>query len=242
MLAVILLVGLASTLTPGQADETVARRNHTLPSSSFDEIIIDGPFDVFLSQSSVKPPSVDFETSSDLHRLILVELVDQHILHIHSKHPLIVHRSIPTYIHFSSPLRRYTIKGTGNTVTNDTAIRTSPDERFVLDNRGTANVALQLDVGEFEAYLFGTGNSRFWGHARERTTINSKGVGDVNAVNLLTKKVKVDSSGVSTVRVAATEDAEIEVTGVSTVYYRLPAGKKPSRATFTGLGHIIRFS
>jgi hypothetical protein len=45
--------------------------------------------------------------------------------------------------------------------------------------------------------------------------------------------------GVSIVRVSATDDVQIEVTGVSSVYYRLPVGKKPSKAISTGLGRIV---
>lgn len=226
-----------------ERNETVLRLSHPLSSTDFDEILIDGAFDVFLSQSiDHSNPTVELETTVYAHRQISVEIVDHHILSIHTKGPLIAHKNIRIYIHFNSPLRRYTIKGTGNTITDENGITMAMDEKFILDNRGTANVAMQLDVYQLDIYLSGTGNSRFWGQVRDEMMLESKGVGDVNAMNLLAKKVFVHSAGVSTVRVAATDDVQIEVTGVSTVYYRLLSGKKPTKEITTGLGQILSVS
>jgi hypothetical protein len=243
MLSTILIIIFTITLTEGQWNETVIRQIRPLPSSFFDEIIIDGAFDVVLSQSNRIPiPIIELETSVDNQKHIVVEILDGHILSIHTKSPLFIHKNINAYICFNPPLRRYTIKGTGNTITDENGISNTGNEKFVLDNRGTANVAMQLNVNEFEIYLSGTGNSRFWGQVREQMILETKGVGDVNAMNLLAKKVKVISAGVSTVRVAATNDVQIEVTGVSTVYYRLTSGKKPSKEISSGLGQIISVS
>ena len=241
----LILIGILSSVRChwNERNETVLRLNHPLSSSFFDEILIDGAFDVFLSQSTeISNPTVELETTVYAHRQITVEILDHHILFIHTKGPLIVHKNIRIYIHFNSPLRRYTIKGTGNTVTDENGITMTTEEKFTLDNRGTANVAMQLDVYRLEIYLSGTGNSRFWGQVRDKMILESKGVGDVNAINLLAKKVYVHSAGVSTVRVAATDDVQVEVTGVSTVYYRLLSGKKPTKEITTGLGQIISVS
>ena len=228
------------SFSQGQANENVIRQARPLPSVSFDEIKIDGVFDVFLSQVEGRSnPSVEIETTADTQKQVLVEMIDNHILFVHMQGPVAVQNNVKAFIRFASPLRRYTVAGTGNTVTDDNGISNRDDDRFVLENRGTANVALQLNVNEFEANLSGTGNSRLWGQVRELAIIKAKGVGDVNALNLPAKEVIVIASGVSTVRVAATGDARIEVTGVSTVYYRLPAGKRPSKAVSTGLGQIV---
>jgi hypothetical protein len=226
-----------------ERNETVLRQIRPLPSPFFDEIIIDGAFDIFLSQSNENSlPTVAIETTVYAQKEIIVEIIDNHILSIHTKGQLIVHKNIHAYIDFNPPLRRYTIKGTGNTITDDNGISNINNEKFILDNRGTANVAMQLNVYQFEIYLSGTGNSRFWGQVREQMILDTKGVGDINAINLLAKKVKVTSAGVSTIRIAASDDVQIEVTGVSTVYYRLLSGKKPSKEITTGLGQIIPVS
>jgi hypothetical protein len=243
MLSSIFIIIVTISLTECQWNETVIRQIHPLSSSFFDEIIIDGSFDVFLHQSNRIPiPTVELETTVNAQKHIVVEILDNHILSIHIKGSLFVHKNINVYIHFNPPLRRYTIKGTGNTITDDSGISNTGSEKFILDNRGTANVAMQLNVNELEVYLSGTGNSRLWGQVREQMILETKGIGDVNAINLLAKKVRVNSAGVSTVRIAATDDIRIEVTGVSTVYYRLPTGKKPSKEMVTGLGQIISVS
>ena len=231
------------SLTKGQLNETIIRQIRPLSSSFFDEIIVDGSFDVFLKQSNRIPlPSVELETAVYVHEHLTVEILDDHILYIHLTSQLVLHKNINAHIHFNPPLRRYTIKGTGNTMTDENGLVNEGDEKFILDNRGTANVAMQLNVNDFEIYLSGTGNSRFWGQVRNNLYLETKGVGDINAMNLMAKKADVYSAGVSTVRVAATEDIRVEVTGVSTVYYRLLSGKKPSKTITTGLGQIIPVS
>ncbi|CAF4919619.1 unnamed protein product [Rotaria sp. Silwood1] len=239
----IIIVTISFTQGLSRLNETVIRQNRPLSPAFFDEIIVDGAFDVFLSQlNGISIPTVEIEVAAYAQKHIVVEILDKHILSIRVKGTLVIHKNINAYIRFNSPLQRYTIKGTGNTKTDDNGLTNTGNEKFVLENRGTANVAMLLNVNEFEFYLSGTGNSRFWGQVREEAMFETKGVGDVNAMNLLTKQVSVYSAGVSTVRVAATDDVQIEVTGVSTIYYRLPAGKKPSKEISTGLGQIIHVS
>ncbi|CAF0981951.1 unnamed protein product [Rotaria sordida] len=223
----------------GQINNTIIRQTRSL-SSSFDEIIVDGAFDIFLSQTSngISTPTVEIETTVDAQNHVIVEIVDNHILSIHIKGPLKVDNNIYAYIRFNSPLRRYTIRGSGNTITDDNGISNDGNDTFVLDNRGTANVAIQLNVNKLEVYFTGTGNSRFSGQVRQQAIFDATGIGDITALDLITKQVKVRAMGISIIRVAATDDVEIEVTGVSSVYYRLPFGKKPSTAISTGLGKI----
>ncbi|CAF0908675.1 unnamed protein product [Adineta steineri] len=237
---IIIYFSLANSLS----NSTVNRQIRPLTSFSFDEIMVDGAFDVYLTQTlnGTSNPTVEIETNPDIQEHIIVEIIENHILSIHIKGPLMINDNIYAYIRFPSPLRRYTIKGTGNTQTDDNGISNQAIDTFILDNRGVANVAMRLNVTKFEVYFTGTGNSRFWGQVRQDALFDAKGVGDINALNLLTKTAHVQSMGVSIVRVSATDDIQIEVTGVSNVYYRLPAGKKPSKAISTGLGKIVPIS
>lgn len=244
MRSCIIIIVIYFTLAQGQSNNTVIRQTRPLTSSSFDEIIIDGAFDIFLSQTSNKTstPIVEIETTVDVQDHVIVEIINNHILSLNIKGSLMFDKNIYAYIRFNSPLRRYTIRGTGNTITDDNGISNEGNDTFILDHRGVANVAIRLNVNEFEVYFTGTGNSRFWGQVRQETTFDAKGVGDINALNLVTKQAKVRAMGVSIIRVAATDDVQIEVTGVSSVYYRLPSGKKPSKAISTGLGKIVPIS
>jgi hypothetical protein len=244
MLFCISIIVISFSLTQGQLNNTVIRQTHPLSSSSFDEIMVNGAFDIFLSQSSNanSTPTVEIETTVDAQNYVIVQIVNKHILSIYINDSLIIDRNIYAFIRFNSPLRRYTIKGTGNTITDDNGISNQGNDTFVLDHRGTANVAIRLDVNELKVYLTGTGNSRFWGQVREQALFDAKGLGDVNAFDLLTKQVKVLATGVSLVRVAATDDVQIEVIGLSNVFYRLPVGKKPSKTVSIGLGKIVSIS
>ena len=227
----------------GQLNDSVVRQTRSLL-STFDEILIDGAFDVFLSQviNTSSTPTVEVETSVDVQAGVIVDIVDSHILSIYIKGPMDMQNNVYLYIRFVSPLRRYTIQGTGNTITDDQGIINEGTEKFVIDNRGTTNLAIRLNVSDFEVHFTGTGNSRFSGQVRRQTTFDAQGVGDIQALDLISHQVKVISTGVCIVRVMAIEDIHIEVTGISHVYYRLTQGKTPTRTISTGLGQIARLA
>ena len=231
-------------LTNGQFNATNIRETRPLSSTIFDEIVIDGAFDVFLSPTTNKSSTatVEIETTIDFQKNVIVEIIDHHILSVRLHGSLHIEKNIYVYIRFPSPLRRYTVKGNGNTLTDDNGIINDDNQVFVVDHRGVGNLAIRLDVSKFEFYFIGTGNSRFWGQVRQQALFNAKGVGDINARNLLTRNADILVTGVSIVRLMATEDLQIEVTGVSSVYYQLPQGKRPSKAISTGLGKIVPIS
>jgi hypothetical protein len=56
-------------------------------------------------------------------------------------------------------LPQYTIKETDNTITDENGLSIAGNDNFILNNRGTANVTLQLDFEELEASLSDTGNT-----------------------------------------------------------------------------------
>lgn len=227
-------------LTIIQVNGDFIRETRPLSSSSFDEIVINGIFDVFLSSNSSS--KVEIETTSDLEKKVIVEIVDNHILSIRLDQVTHINKHINVYIEFSSPLHRYTFKGTGNTVTNEKGISNEDNQVLIVDQRGVGDLNLRLNIFKFEFYLSGTGNSVFSGQVRQQILINAKGVGDINALNLSTKIADVFVKGVNKIQVAATDDLRIDVKGISTVYYRLPNGKTPSKAIATGLGKIVPLS
>jgi hypothetical protein len=244
MLSCILIIVVYFSLVQSQFNNTVIRQTRPLSSPSFDEIIIDGAFDVFLQQvvNRTSTPTVEIQTTVDGQNNVVVEIINNHILSIRIKNQLMIDKHIYAYIRFNSPLHHYTIRGTGNTMTDDNGISNQGNDTFVLDHRGVANVAMRLNVSQFELYFTGTGSSRFWGQVRQQAIFDAKGVGDINALDLSTKQANVRAMGVSIVRVSATDDVQIEATGVSNVFYRLPQGKKPSKIISTGLGKVAPMS
>ena len=240
MFSSILFVIAGISLIQGQVTDPIISKSYSFSPSSFDEIVHDGSFDVTLQQvNGTIAPEVTIETLTSIQKDVTVKILENHILSLSTKNFLVLQKNIVVTIKFNSPLRRYTVRGTGNVVTDEPGLVNNATEKFMLVHQGTANIALNLDVFQFEGYFSGTGNARVWGQVHDQVLISARGVGDINALNLSTKIAHVLSSGVSVVRVAATEDVRIEVTGVSSVYYRLPAGKVPSKAVSMGLGQII---
>lgn len=245
MLFFAMIIVVTCQLTIVRVNGNLIRENRPLSSSSFDEIVIDGVFDVFLTSSSKTNPTskVEIETTTDLQKHVIVEILDNHILSIRLVDVSRVEKHINVYITFpSSSLRRYTFQGTGNSVTDDNGISNEDNQVFAIDHRGVGDLTFRLNVYKLEFDLAGTGNSVFSGQVRQQARFNAQGTGDINALDLSTRTADVLVEGVSTVRVMATEDLQIEVTGISTVHYRLPKGKTPSKAVSTGLGKIVRLS
>ena len=239
MQLVLLLLCLYSTLAER---EMTIRQSRPLSSSLFDEILIDGAFDIYLSQSKagVSSPTVEVETNLDVQPHVMVQIIDEHILSIHLQGSVNLESNIYLSIRFPSPLRRRTIEDTGNLITDDDGIDTSSMDKLVFENRGSMNVALRVNVSEFEYNLTGSGSVRFSGHVREQATLLTKGTGDVYALTLLTKQMKVLATDMHILRIQATEDVQIEVTSNSYVYYKLPARVQASKTISTGLGKILR--
>ena len=244
MLFLGMIVVVICQLTIVQVNGDLIRETRPLSPPTFDEIVINGVFDVFLNPTPKANPSskVEIETTAELQKKVIVEILENHILSIRLDQVSHVEKHINVYIQFPPTLRRYTFQGTGNTVTNENEISNEDNQVFTVDHRGVGELSLRLNVYKFEFNLAGTGNSQFSGQVREQASFNAKGTGDINALNLSTKTADVFVAGLSTVRVAATEDLRIEVTGISTVYYRLPKGKTPSKAKSTGLGKIVPLS
>ena len=224
--------------------EVALPQTRPLSSSLFDEILVDGAFDIYLSQSkpSISSPIVEVETTIDVHPHVIVQILDEHILSIHLQGSVRIESNVYLAIRFRSPLRRLTIEGTGNLMTDDDGIESSGTERLVFDHRGSMNVALRLNVSEFEYSLTGSGSVRFSGQVREQASLLTKGIGDIHALTLLTKQMKVVAMGMHILRIQATEDVQIEVTGNSHVYYKLPLGIQASKTISTGLGKILRLN
>lgn len=222
-------------------DETV-REKRQLSSSTFDEILLDGAFDAFLSQSNTSNfiAFVEIETLQTIQRQVIVEILDQHILSIHINGSVKTESNIYLHICYFSPIRQITVEGRVNILTDDQGIFNAADDALVLEHRGSANIALKLNVNDFEYRLIGTGNSRFHGQIRREAKFLTKGIGDIHAYDLATKRTSIFATGMNIIRVTALEDIQIEVNGATYVYYRLPFGIQPSKTIATGLGTIRR--
>ena len=224
--------------------ESIVRETRTLSSTSFDEIHIDGSFDIFLTQSKSNEsvPTVEIETTLDNQKFIVVQINDNHILSIYINGSLKTEKNIYIYVRFPSPLRRLTIEGLSNIISDDSGIENSDLDKFIFTHRGSATIALRLNISDFEFYCRGTGNSRFSGEIRGQAMIQTEGINDIQALQLSVKKVKVTGMGFNLFRIQATDDIQIEMNGTYHIYYKLPYGIQASKLNGLGLGHISRMT
>jgi hypothetical protein len=240
MLRSILIIATTFALSYGQSGDFI-RVARPLSSPNFDEIIVSGSFDVFLSQNAPNMGStVDVEAPADIQSRIIVEIISGHILSVRVNQNIFVNQAPRVFIRFGGVLRRYTVEGAGNTVSEGNTIVNPTNDKFVIDNQGAANVALQFDVQHFEAVLSGAGQNRFSGQVRQQAKFDVQGARNVDALNLICRRVSVETSGATRVQVSAIDDIAIDASGVSTVLFRLPAGREPSMASTSGVSRIQR--
>lgn len=229
----------------GQLNEEIIRQTRPLSSSFFDEIILDGVFDVFLSQSNMnvdQSSSVDVETTAAAQLQVAVEISDGHILSINVQGVLSVPQNIRVFIQFSGPLRRYIFRGAGATFSNLNGITNPIDAPLILEKSGTANIALVLYVNNLQALITGTGQIHFTGRVGEQSTFNIEGINEVDASKLISTRIIAEVHGTSTLRVVATEDIQINTSGLSKVFYQLQSQREPTRITSNGLATVMRLS
>ncbi|CAF1094866.1 unnamed protein product [Adineta ricciae] len=243
MFSSILILVISCVFVQSQQIQSVVRQNRPLTSPVFDEITIDGAFDVFLIQpNEIANSIVEVETIPSVQQQIIVEVLENHVLSIRTIGNIRVPQNINVHIQLKTPLRRYTFRGTGNTVTHMTGLLNPTNDKLVIEQFGTGNLAMKFNVNFLDYYQTGSGTAQFFGQVRSQLSIINNGVGEVNTLEVITPFVKVLSSGTSVSRIAATNDVDIEVTGVGNVFYQLPSGRVPSKEITTGIGRIVRLT
>ena len=227
----------------GQVGVAAVRETRPLSSPFFDEIHIEGGFDVSLTQLSAGSyPSVEIETTPDAQRQIRVDVVNGHVLSITVLGLLRLDENARVYIRFIGPLLRYTVTGSGGTLTEKNGILTSTAEKLFLERHGSADLSLQLDVPELHAVFSGSANIQLTGQVRGQATFDISGSVEVDAMNLVCQRSTGHSTGSSTLRVTAVEDAQFEATGSAEVFYRLKAPGQARHLSTSGSATITRLS
>lgn len=101
----------------------------------------------------------------------------------------------------------------------------------------TSSLYLELDAVDLQARFLSAASSQLKGRVKDRAVIKYHGVGDVDASQLLCKRIHVDANGLGTVWMTGTEECTIKAEGVSVVKYRC---SNVRHAQLTGLAKIIR--
>ena len=232
----VLMPGVPVSASPSPSSISFTRQVYTFADRVFTRIdLFEGPFNVKLYQNPHPDDnytSVDVETDELMHKNIHIDIVQDQILLIrmNGNSPYMSKPNITLTITYHQ-LNDLHIDGTMN-IRCLNRIRT---DQFRLHHRGSGTIKLKFDGNTLDAYLHSIGLVQLCGHVKERVTIKSVGVGDVRCRSLLTKKIHIISAGIGNIFVRATEEINIILSGISTVYYAGPL-KQQIR---TGSGHIV---
>ncbi|CAF1181494.1 unnamed protein product [Didymodactylos carnosus] len=229
-MALLVLYVLIMTLYHSRSDNIV-RQLHPIGNSQFNEIIVNGVFNVQLIQSESET-SVEIEASKDVQNHFVVDIQNTSILSIRMIPNYSFSSKIIVYIKFKD-LKQYNMENmVGNTNSTN---EIKQNQKFILYSKGTGNVNLKLNVPLFEAHVYTTGQHILNGQVQNEATIVYRGVGDIDALNLVTKKMNVNANGVGNIRIMATDEINIDVSGVTTVFYKGPLNNQKKY----GLGRVV---
>ena len=249
MLATILLVSIHIFAgIHAQKANVIVQQIHSLR-SNFDDILMEGNADLFLSSIAGNRyvrvrqmiPSVVVETTQNCQAEVSLIITEDHILSIRIGRCPDTNEPPKIFIQLTSPIRRCTMIMNENPL-NGTNESTKTEGRLLIQQDGSLSTSLTLDVAMLEAFIEGVGEIQLNGQVRGQTILRVQGSRHLDASKLFCKQLLVDVQGSSTATVVATEDIQISTTGVSGVFYRLPATAQPSRIFSSGLGRAVRLS
>lgn len=202
----------------------------TYPVSSFDEMEIDGVFDIHLTQGDKESVrlSIDdnllpyVQVSNDGGKLIVKweKARNESDNNVHSN----------LYITLKD-LTRLELHTVGKLQTTNT-LRTKSLE---MDLHHVGNSDMELDCGQLEINYSGVGNITLSGRAKT-ADIRCNGVGSLKAFGLAVDVLDLDNNGVVSVEVYAEKEISIESSGVGSVRYRGNATVKKMNAS--GIGKV----
>ncbi len=136
----------------------------------------------------------------------------------------------PTLYIFNPSLRAMYVSGAVTIDNSDTIT----GESFRLDVSGAGDVDLTLDVKRFDSDMSGAANLRLSGNAEE-ADVSISGAGDIDALNLQTKRARIALSGVGSASISCSDELDASVSAVGSLTYR---GSPTVRQSIVGVGSI----
>ncbi|GAB3542251.1 head GIN domain-containing protein [Pontibacter brevis] len=179
--------------------------------SNFRGINVSGGFAVEITQGNQK--SLRLEADENLLDNIKTE-VRNGVLHIYNEDGVTTKKGMKAYITLRE-LSSIDISG-GVKVEGKSPIKT---DALKLDMSGASKVILDINTNELDADMSGASKVELVGRA-DRLSMDMSGASKVEAADLQAKRVKVEASGASKVRVHATESLDINASGATSVAYK----------------------
>lgn len=196
--------------------------------SDFNGIKVSGGFAVEIKQGSNE--SLQIEAEENLMDNIRTE-VKNNVLHIYSEGNINSKKGMKAYVTVKD-LNKVDISG-GVKVTGKSTFKAST---FDLDMSGGSHVSLAIDAKKIDADMSGASKVTLTGRADE-LKLEMSGASSVNTSELVAKRVTVDASGASSVKVHATENLVVNASGASHVAY---AGSPKIEAETTAASRISK--
>ncbi|WP_162054044.1 head GIN domain-containing protein [Pontibacter pamirensis] len=179
--------------------------------SDFRGINVSGGFAVEITQGNQE--SLRLEADENLLSNIKSE-VRNGVLHIYNEDGVTTKKGMKAYITMRE-LSSVDISG-GVKVTGNSTFKTDALE---LDMSGASKVNLDINTDRLEADMSGASKIELTGRADE-VDMDMSGASKVEAADLQAKRVKVEASGASKVRVYATETLDISASGATSISYK----------------------
>ncbi|HEY4650713.1 MAG TPA: head GIN domain-containing protein [Pontibacter sp.] len=226
--AFILALLLANAVQAQQVKGNGNLQTQTRKVSGFTGVKVSGGFAVEIKQGNKE--EVRIEAEENLMDNIKT-VVKNGVLHIYSEGSINTKKGMKAYVTVDK-LNKVDISGGVKVV----GLSTFKANTFDLDMSGGSNVKLAIDATTITADMSGASKVVLTGRANE-VSLDMSGASNVDASELVAKKVKVGASGASKVKVNASELLDINASGASHVAY---AGSPRINAETTAATRITK--
>ncbi|CAF1527438.1 unnamed protein product [Didymodactylos carnosus] len=194
---------------------------------SFHSILVNGTIDIRLAHGEKQ--LVEIETDENLHYTDAVQLsINENDQRLSIQDHNCRYTKMIGYIQFVS-----TPPGLKSLKLNGTGLVQSTNEIFALDNtfsltiNGTRKVELRLDTKNgLELEMNGTSHLTLSGNIQNFADIKQNGSTQFDGKNCTMSQATLDLRGTSTAYIIAQDEINVNVKGVSRVFYRGPLRKK----------------
>jgi hypothetical protein len=209
-----LLMALSQTAAPLMAQQLRGNGNMQTQDrevAGFKGLNVSGGFAVEVTQGNQE--SLRIEAEENLLPNIRTE-VRGGVLHIYNKDGITTSKGMKAYITMRE-LNSVNISG-GVKVTGKSSFRT---DALKLNMSGASKVTMDVNTKELEADMSGASKIELTGKA-DVLDMDMSGASKVEAADFQAKRVKVEASGASKIKVYATEELDINASGATVVHYK----------------------
>lgn len=180
---------------------------------SFKGIDVSGALDIYLTQGDAI--SVKVETDDNLQEYIIAE-VKNNTLKLYTKPRVTIKKMTKANVYITFvDINNIDISG---------ACKITGENKFSfnelnLDLSGASKVKMDLDAKQMKIDASGASNLTFKGNIAQMIA-DFSGASDLNGEDLIVKKLKLEGSGASTIKIQVTESLSADVSGATTLKYK----------------------